>query len=144
MAEVLYFPKWKCLHFLISTPINLQLVGVEIETNGKKCLQLSILFSMHIYSLMLFVVDNLHYLQTNSSVYEIDTRYKNHLHIPSFGLAAKQWGTIHFTGKIFNQLSPRISGLKNGKKIFESALGKYLLTRFLFHRRIFITRTAIV
>jgi hypothetical protein len=53
MAEVLYFPKSKCLHYLTSTPINLQLVRVEMETNGKKCLRLSVLFSMYIYSLML-------------------------------------------------------------------------------------------
>ena len=29
---------------------------------------------------MLFVVDNLHYFQTNSSVYEIITKYKKHLY----------------------------------------------------------------
>jgi len=72
MAEVLYFPISKCLHFLISTPINLRLVGVEMETNGKKCLQLSILCSMYIYSVTLFVVENLHYFQTNSSVHKIN------------------------------------------------------------------------
>jgi hypothetical protein len=108
-----------------------------------KCLQLSILLSMYIYSSTLFVVDNLHYFQTNSSVHEIDTRYKNHLHIPSVRLAVIQRGTIHSAGKIINKLPPRISGLKN-KTTFKSALGKYLLMHFLFHRRIFITRTALV
>ena len=63
MSEVFYFPISKCLHFLKSMPVNLQLVGVEMETNGKKYLQFSILFSMYIYSLMLFVVDNLHYFK---------------------------------------------------------------------------------
>jgi len=62
--------------------------------------------------------------------------------MPSVRLAAIQRGTIHSAGTIFSKLLPRISGLKNDKKIFESALGKYLLMHFLFHRRIFITRTA--
>ena len=73
---------------------------------------------------MLFVVDNLHYFQTNSPVHKIDTRYKNHLHIPSVRLAAMQRGTIHSAGKIFNKLPPRISGLKNDKTIFRVCSGE--------------------
>jgi hypothetical protein len=36
--------------------------------------------------IMLFVVDKLHNFQTNSSVHEINTRYKNHLRISSCNL----------------------------------------------------------
>jgi len=133
MSEIFFSPYQSVFTFLISMPVNLQLVGVEMETNGKKCLQLSVPFSMYIYSLMLFVVDNLHYFQMNSSVHETDTRYKNHLHIPSVRFATIQRGTIHSAGKIFNKLPPIISGLKNDKTISS------LLTHFLFHRRIFIT-----
>ena len=55
---------------------------------------------MYIYSLMSFFGDNFHYFQTNSSVHEIDTRYKNDLHTPSVRLAAMQRGTIHSAVKI--------------------------------------------
>ena len=99
---------------------------------------------MYIYSLMLFVVDSLNYFKTNCSVHKIGTRYKNHLHVPSVRLAAMQRGTTYSAIKILNKLPPRISGLKNDETIFESALGKYLLTCFPFHRRTFITRTALV
>jgi len=142
MSAVLYFPISKCLHFLISMPVNLQLVGVEMETNGKKCLQLSILLSMYIYFLMFFVVDHLHYFQTNSSVHETDTRYKNHLYIPSVRLAARERGTVHLAGKIFNKLPPRISGLKNGKTISSLLWGNiflhvfYSIEEFLSHEQL--------
>ena len=46
--------------------------------------------SLYIYSLMLFVVDNLHNFQTNSSVRDINTRYNNQLHVPSVTLSAIQ------------------------------------------------------
>jgi hypothetical protein len=51
--------------------------------------------SLYIYSLMLFLVDNLHYLQTNSSVHDINTRYKNQLHIPTVRLSAIQRGITY-------------------------------------------------
>ena len=66
---------------------------------------------------MLFVVDNLHYFQTNSAVHEINTRYKNHLHISSVILAAIQTGTVNSAVKILGKLPPRISRLKNDKTI---------------------------
>ena len=89
---------------------------------------------------MFFVVDNLHYFQTNSSVHEINTRYKNHLNIPSCRLAAIQTSTTYSAINLFNKFRTRISGPKNGKTIFKSALRKCLLTRFLLHRRIFTQR----
>jgi hypothetical protein len=79
---------------------------------------------LYIYSLMLFVVDNWHYFQTNSVVHEINRRYNNHLHILSVTLAVIQTGTTYSAIKIFNKLPPRISELKNDKTIFKSALMK--------------------
>jgi hypothetical protein len=82
---------------------------------------------------MLFVVDNCHHFQTNSSVHEINTRHNNHLHTsrPSVTPAAIQSGTAYCI-KIFNKLPPEISVLKNDKTIFKSALRKYILSQF-FH-----------
>jgi hypothetical protein len=86
--------------------------------------------SLYIYSLMLFLVDNLHYFQTNSSVHDINTSYKNQLHIPSVRLSA-----IHSAIKIFNKLPPSISRLKKDK----SALRNYLLTHVFYSIEEFVS-----
>ena len=77
---------------------------------------------------MLFTVDNMHYLQTNSSVHEINTGYKNQLHVPSFRFSAIQKGITYSAVMMLNILPTTISVLKNGKIVLKSALRKYLLT----------------
>jgi hypothetical protein len=121
-------------------PISLHLVGVDMETNGKKCLQFSILFSVYIYCLMLFVVDNLHYFQTNCSVHEIDTRYKNNLHTPSFRLAAVQRATAYSAIKIFNKLPPRTAFPKlisSGDHFYQSECSTDYPTLVPFESKLF-------
>jgi hypothetical protein len=78
--------------------------------------------SLYIYCLILFVVDNMYYFQTNSSVHEINTRNKNQLTLPSVRLSAIQRGTTYSATKIFNKLPPWISGLKNYYIVFKPAL----------------------
>jgi len=88
---------------------------------------------------MLFVFDNVLYLQTISSINKINTRYKNQLHVPSVRLSAIQRGTTYSAVNVLNILPARISGLKICKIIFKSTLRKYFFhTCFLFYRRIFI------
>jgi hypothetical protein len=81
---------------------------------------------------MLCVVNNLHYFQTNSFLHETNTRYENNLHIPSVRLAAKPRGSTYSAIKIFNKLPPGISGLKNDKTMFKSALREYHLTHVFY------------
>jgi hypothetical protein len=88
---------------------------------------------------MLFVVDNINYFQTNSSVHEINTRYKNQWTLPSVRLSAMQRGTAYSAVKIFNKLPPCISGLKNDKVVFKTAWRKYLLTRVFYSVEEFLT-----
>jgi hypothetical protein len=88
--------------------------------------------SLYIYSLMLFILDNLHYFQIISSVHKIITKYKNHLHIPSIRLASTQRGTTSSHIKLFNKLPPRISGPKNDMTILKSAL-KQKLDKFYIY-----------
>ena len=76
---------------------------------------------LYIYSLMLFVVDNMHYCETYASIHEINTTNQNQLHILSVILSAIQRGATYSAIKIFNKLPPRISGLKNDKVVFKSA-----------------------
>jgi hypothetical protein len=95
--------------------------------------------SLYIYSLMLFLVDNLHYFQTNSTVHDINRRYKNQLHIPSVRLFAIQRGTAYSAIKIFNKLPPGISRLKKDKLVFKSVLRKYLLTQVFYSIEEFVS-----
>lgn len=82
---------------------------------------------LYIYSLMLFIVDNMHYFQTNTSIHEINTRNWNQLHILPVRLSAIQRGATYSTIKIFHKLPPRISRLKNDKIIFKSAFRMFSL-----------------
>jgi len=96
------------VHKVFLTQKNIVL-GISSRSSGRKCfkkLEILPILSLYIYSLMLFVVDSLHYFQTNSSVHEINTRYENHLHIPSVRLSTIQRGTPYSTIKIFNKLPP--------------------------------------
>jgi hypothetical protein len=90
---------------------------------------------LYISSLMLFLVDNMHYFQTNSSVHDINTIYKNQLHIPSARLPDIQRGITYSAIKIFNKLLPSISRLKNDKLVFKSALRNYFLHVFLVEQK---------
>jgi hypothetical protein len=84
-------------------------LGISSRISGRKWfkkLEILPIPSLYIYSVLLFVVDNLHYFRTNSSVHKINTRYKNHLHIPSLRLSTIQRSTTYFTVKIFNKLPP--------------------------------------
>ena len=82
-----------------------------------KKLEILPILSLYFYSLMLFLVDNWHYFQTNSSVHDSNTRYDHHLYIPSVTPAAIQRVTACCI-KIFNKLPPAISVFKNNKTTF--------------------------
>jgi hypothetical protein len=76
----------------------------------------------------MFVVDNMHYFHSNSTVHGINTRYMNQLHKPSVRLSAIQRGTTHSAVKIFSTLPHRNLRPKNDKIVFKASLRKYLLT----------------
>jgi hypothetical protein len=73
--------------------------------------------SLHINSLMVFFVDNMHYLQTNYSLQNINTRYKNQLHILLVRLSAIQRSITCSAIIVFNKLPPSIPKLKNDKHL---------------------------
>jgi hypothetical protein len=52
---------------------------MEFLQNMVKKLGILPIPSLYIYSLMLFFVDNLYYLQANASIHDINIRYKNQL-----------------------------------------------------------------
>jgi hypothetical protein len=128
--------------FLTHKNILRSMLGISARTSCRKWfkkLEILPIPSLYIYSLMMFLVDNLHYFQTNSSVYDINTRYKNQLHIPSVRLSAIQRYITYSAIKIFNKLPPSISRLKKGKLVFKSAIRNYLLKHVFYSIEEFVS-----
>ena len=98
------------------------MLGISSKSSCRKSLKkLAILPipKLYIYSLMLFVVDNMHYFQTNACIHEINTRNYNQLcRLP---VRLLQRGATYSIIKIFNKLPPRISGLKTDQIVHKSA-----------------------
>ena len=69
--------------------------------------------SQYIYSLMSFFIGNQEKFQTNSSVHNINTRNKHHLHRPVANLSCFQKGASYSGIRIFNSLPQSITNLKN-------------------------------
>ena len=70
----------------------------------------------YIFSLMIFVVDNLGSFQTYRTVHGLNTRNKTLLHRPIANLPCFQKGVSYVAVKIFNSLPSSISNLRNDKK----------------------------
>jgi hypothetical protein len=80
----------------------------------------------YILSLMSFIINNQEILQTNTSIHNLNTRHKHHLHRLNANLSCLQKSTFCAGVKIFNSLPPSGTILKNGKAKFQTALRKYL------------------
>ena len=81
---------------------------------------------------MSFIISNHEILQTNSSIHNINTRNKHHLHRPNANLSCLQKITFHAGIKIFNGLPPSVTILKNDKAKFKAALRKYPQTHSFY------------
>jgi hypothetical protein len=66
-----------------------------------KELKILTLLSQYIFSLLLFVVNNRDYFVSNSVYDNINTRWKNYLHLPYISLAIYQKGVYYSCIKIF-------------------------------------------
>jgi len=85
--------------------------------------------SMPVYtSIKNFIINNQEIFQTNSSIHNINTRNKLHLHRPNASLPCFQKSTFYTGIKIFNSLPPGVTILKNDKAKFKSTLRKPLHT----------------
>jgi hypothetical protein len=66
---------------------------------------------IYIYSVLIFVVNNRDLLSLNSEIHNLNTRYKNNLHLPSTNLTTVQKGVL-YSGSIFiNYLPLQIKSL---------------------------------
>jgi len=83
-------------------------------------------------SLMNFTVNNQEIFQTNSSIHDVDTRNKLHLHRQNANLFCFQKNTCYASIKILNNLPPSATILRNDKAKFKAAVRKYLHTHFFY------------
>jgi hypothetical protein len=70
---------------------------------------------------VLFVVDNMDYLPTISSVHERNTRYSDQLH------SLLHTGTTYSAVRTFNKLPTRIAELNDDQIFFNYSLRRHLL-----------------
>jgi hypothetical protein len=77
---------------------------------------------------MFFIVNNQENFQTNSSILNINTRNKHHLHRPNANLSCLQKSTVYDGIRIYNSLQRSLTSLKHEKAKFKVALKRYLNT----------------
>ena len=75
---------------------------------------------------MSFFIRNQEKFQTNSSVHNINTRNKRHLHRPVANLSCFQKVASYSGIRIFNSLPRSVTNFKNEKTQFKVALKKFL------------------
>jgi len=92
-----------------------------------KHLQILSLPSQYIFSLLVFVIKNRDFFQSNSEIHNLNTRYNWNLHLPSTNLTSVQKGVLFSGSKIYNKLPSNIKALSNNAKCFKSALKIYLI-----------------
>jgi hypothetical protein len=93
----------------------------------------------HIFSLMMFVIDNQEKCQTNLSVHGLCTRNKNQLYLPIVNLSCFQRG-VSYCAMIFNSLPNSIKNLRNQSVKFKIELRKYLMTHSFYSLTEFFER----
>ena len=86
----------------------------------------------YILSLINFIINNQEIFQTNSSIHNIYTRNKHHLHKPNSKLSCFQKSTFYAGTKIFNSLPYSVTILNNEKAKFKATLRKYLQTQSFY------------
>jgi hypothetical protein len=80
------------------------------------------LYSQYIFSLLIFVIDNICLFKTNSDHHNFDTRGKKNLHLPQPRLTIYQKGVCFMGIKTFNHLPSNIKDLSDNKNKFKTAL----------------------
>ena len=83
------------------------------------------MYSQHIYSLILYTVNNKHLYNTNNEIHKYRTRYSNNLHLPIVSLSKFKKGA-YFSGiKVFSHLLECIKNLTNSQKCFITTLKRF-------------------
>ena len=97
-----------------------------------KQLEILLVPCQYILSIMNFIINNQEIFHTNSSIHNLNTRYKHHLHRPNTKLPCFHKSQLYAGIKLFNSLSPSVTILRNNKTKFQAALRKYLHTHSFY------------
>jgi hypothetical protein len=84
------------------------------------------LCSQYIYSMMLYIVNNIHLFITNTEVHDISTRQNVKLFPSSTSFMKVQKGAYYSGIKMYNSLPKELKQLSNDQKSFEPALKRFL------------------
>jgi hypothetical protein len=84
-------------------------------------------YYQYIFSLLIFVIDNISLFKTNLELYETNTRNKNNFHSSQPRLSIYRNGVYYMGIKVFNHLSSYIKKLLEEKNQFKNTLKNYLL-----------------
>ena len=88
--------------------------------------------SQYILSLLVFVIKNRGFFQSNSEIHNLNTCFNHNLHLPSTNLTLVQKGVLHSGSKIYNHLPSNIKALSNYAKRFKHTLKNYLTEHFFY------------
>jgi len=96
-------------------------------------LNIILLQSQYIFSLLVFVVKNKYLFKTNSDVHSFNTRAHYDLHIPPANLTVFQNRVQHSGINIYNYLPPTIKQLSNDISKFKAALKDFSIQTPFIH-----------
>jgi hypothetical protein len=96
---------------------------------------------LYILFWMIFVVNNRNNLQSNVSIYDISTRYWDHLHRPVVNHSVIQWGVTYSSIRVFNSLPSSILKLQHNKLLFKNTLKVYLSSHAFYFLDVFFEST---
>jgi len=91
-------------------------------------MQITMLYSQYIYSIILFTINNKHLFTPNSEIHKYNTRKKNNLHPALTNLTKFNKGPYMSGIKVFNHLPQYLKTLDHNSMQFRSSL-----KRFLYH-----------
>jgi hypothetical protein len=80
-----------------------------------------------IYSILMSVVSNHKFYQTNNTIHHINTRQYGELHVSSVRLSAIQRGVLYSSITIYNNLPQNMQKISDNMKIFKHALKNFLV-----------------
>ena len=107
------------------------MVGVQPTTSCKSLLKQLVTVPtpcQYVLLLMNFMITNHENFQTNSTIYNTNTRNKHYLHRQNAKLSCFGKSTLYAGIKVFNSLPPSMTICKNYMTKFQAALRKYLNT----------------
>jgi hypothetical protein len=103
-----------------------------------KLLKILTLTSQYIYSLVMFVVNNIELFAENSEMHTTVTRNSSNLHLPSSNQTIFQKGSQYFGINVYNNLPGNVKWLSKGKNQFKEALLQFLRLHAFYNMNEFL------